>query len=73
MFQAYIDEILLMVGIAFLLTIIDTILFMLKIEKDRKDQFMRWFNILGISIILMIVFRELYKFLNEIKHFLYKL
>lgn len=73
MFKQYIDEILLMVGIAFLLTIIDTILFMLKIEKDRKDQFMRWFNIFGVAIILMIVFRELLKFFVEIKQFLYKI
>lgn len=73
MFRQYADEMLVMVVVAFLLAIMDSVLFMIKVDKEKKDQFMKWFNILGIAIIIAIVFRELIKFFGEIQTFLYRL
>lgn len=73
MFWKYIDELLIMVGVVIVLTIIDSILLILKVDKDRKDLFMKWFNILGMAIILLIVFKELINILLEFRHFLHRL
>lgn len=73
MIRNYLDELLIMVGIAFILAIIETILYLLKLDKEKKDQYMRWFNLFGIAIILTIVFQEVYSFFLELKRFLSRL
>jgi cytochrome bd-type quinol oxidase subunit 1 len=73
MIRDYLDELLIMVGISFILAIIETILYLLKLDKEKKDLYMRWFNIFGIAIILTIVFQEVYSFFLELKRFLSRL
>lgn len=73
MIRDYLDELLIMVGISFILAIIETILYLLKLDKEKKDQYMRWFNIFGIAIILTIVFQEVYSFFLELTRFLSRL
>lgn len=73
MFREYLDEIIIMVVVSILLAVIDTLLFFIKVDKEKKDQFMKWFNIVGIAIILTVAFRQLLLFLTEIQQFLYRL
>lgn len=73
MIREYADEMIVMAVIAFLLAIMDSVMFMIKVDKEKKDQFMKWFNILGIFIIVAIVFKELIKFFGDIQTFLYRL
>ncbi len=73
MFREYLDELILMVVVTILLAVIDTLLFFIKVDKEKKDQFMKWFNIVGIAIILTVAFRQLILFLTEIQHFLQRL
>lgn len=73
MLRQFLDEIVIMVIISILLAVIDTLLFFMKVDKEKKDQFMKWFNIVGMAIILSIAFREFMRFFAEIQQFLRRL